>query len=271
KSNHWHNNLISCEADASRGIGIYDLSWDKGDANEPDPAYVYNNILVGCGDGWNGAIYHANGHAVIYNNTIVNNQGVGIQLHDKSPVLSSAALNNVIISTGDEYVQRSERHLFSNNSYFGGPANSVPSSDTNAIVADPMIAVNSTAYNPVIIDKNSPLIGAGLLIKSMSVGMDFYGTVREGKYSIGAVSSANATSPDPVIPLIAQPIDKWVVAYNKGRISRPVKMLIDNQLIDPVTPRVEVNAECSGESVKTTRSGQWMLVRDGLYALCRKR
>jgi len=110
KSNHWHNNLLSCEADSSRGIGIYDLSWDKGEANEPDPAYVYNNILIGCGDGWNGAMYHSNGHAVFYNNILLNNQGKGIQLLDASDVLSSKVINNIIVNTtNDEYVTGENR------------------------------------------------------------------------------------------------------------------------------------------------------------------
>ncbi len=45
KSNHWHNNLISCEADASRGLGIYDLSWDKGEANEPETGGMVQSII----------------------------------------------------------------------------------------------------------------------------------------------------------------------------------------------------------------------------------
>ncbi|VAW88623.1 hypothetical protein MNBD_GAMMA17-2292 [hydrothermal vent metagenome] len=202
KSNHWHNNLISCEADASRGIGIYDLSWDKGEANEPDPAYVYNNILVGCGDGWNGAMYHSNGHAVFYNNILFNNQGKGIQLHDNSRVLSSKAINNIIVNTtNDEYVT-GDRHTFDSNSYFGGPADSIPSSDTNAIVTDPMITVDSTAYNPVIIDQDSPIIGKGSSLVSALVTKDFFGTKQIGSYNIGSVGNVVMPPMPPTMELI---------------------------------------------------------------------
>jgi len=265
KSNHWHNNLVSCEADASRGIGIYDLSWDKGEADEPDTAYVYNNILVGCGDGWNGAMYHANGHAVFYNNTLFNNQGAGLQLHDKPAILSSAGINNVIVSTGNNCVQFSDRHLFSNNAYFGCSAESIPSSDTNAVVTDPMITVDSTAYNPVIVHKDSPVIGKGSSLVSTLVTHDFYGAERRGNYSIGAVSGV---SDAPDLPPVDAPV-KWVVAKNGAWETRPIKILIDGELETPDKPSVKINAPCMGDPVKITRSGQWMEVEPGLYALCR--
>jgi len=193
KSNHWHNNLVSCEADPSRGIGIYDLSWDEGEANEPDTAYVYNNILVGCGDGWNGAIYHSNGHAVFYNNILYNNQGKGIQLLDSGDILSSKAINNVIVNATaitDEYVT-GDRHTFDSNAYFNGSATSIPASDSNAITSDPMITVDSTAYTPVIIDKDSPLIDSGSDEVSSTVTHDFYGNKRMGINEIGAVEYGN--------------------------------------------------------------------------------
>ncbi|MCF6298747.1 MAG: right-handed parallel beta-helix repeat-containing protein [Thiomicrorhabdus sp.] len=212
-SNHWHNNVISCEADASRGIGIYDLSWDKGDANEPDPAYVYNNILVGCGDGWNGAMYHANGHAVFYNNILFNNQGRGIQLYDNSRVLSSKAINNIIVNaTTDEYVV-GDRHTFDSNSYFGGPADSIPSSDTNAVVADPMITVDSTAYNPVIIDKDSPIIGKGSSAVSYLVTRDFFGTKQAGSYNIGSVGNIDSEGGIVIPPMITKPTSLKVKVF----------------------------------------------------------
>ncbi|NOY73965.1 MAG: hypothetical protein GXP14_16615 [Gammaproteobacteria bacterium] len=198
KSNHWHNNLISCEAQPSRGIGIYDLSWDKGEANEPETAHVYNNILVGCGDGWHGAIYHANGHAAFYNNILYNNKGKGLQLFDSETVLSSVAINNVIVHADgitDAYVT-GERHLFDSNSYFNGPGASIPASDTNAVTENPLITVNTAAYNPVIINEGSPLLNAGSSAVSTIVTKDFFGTPQLGIYNIGAVESV-ITPPMP--------------------------------------------------------------------------
>jgi len=199
KGNHWHHNLVSCEASPSRGIGIYDLSWDSGEANEPETAYVYNNILIGCGDGWHGAIYHDNGHAAFYNNILYNNQGKGLQLFDGSDVLSSVAINNVIVHASgitDEYVT-GDRHTFGNNAYFNGPANSIPASDTNAVTSDPLITVDSTAYHPVVLDQNSPLIDAGSSAVSAIVMNDFVGTPQVGSFNIGAIEKIVSPPKEP--------------------------------------------------------------------------
>ncbi len=135
---------------------------------------------------------------------LLNNQGVGLQLHDNRDILSSAAVNNVIVNaTNDPYVQLSERHTFDSNSYFGGPADSIPSSDTNAVVADPMITVDSTAYNPVIIDKDSPIIGKGSSLVSALVTKDFFGTKQMGSYNIGAVGNVVI----PPMPPTMKPVD----------------------------------------------------------------
>ena len=187
KSNSWHHNLISCEADKSRGIGIYDLSWDKGEANEPEPAHVYNNILVGCGNGWHGAMYHTNGHAYFYNNILYNNQGRGIQVDQGDMLLSSRIINNLIVNTtSDEYISGDKRY-YDSNAYYNGDAGTIPASDANAVTSAPQITVDSSAYNPVVLTDNSPLIDAGSSDVADLVVDDFYGNARVGSHDIGAV------------------------------------------------------------------------------------
>jgi len=64
-----------------------------------------------------------------------------------------------------------------------------------------MITFDSTAYNPVIIDKDSPIIGKGSSLVSSLVTKDFFGTKRIGSYNIGAVQSvANPSTTPPTIP-----------------------------------------------------------------------
>ncbi|MCF6319352.1 MAG: hypothetical protein L3J83_08755, partial [Proteobacteria bacterium] len=201
-SNHWRHNVIVCGEDErdhpggvdnrSRGIGIYDLSWDSGEANEPDPAYVYNNILIGCGRGGYGAIYHNNGHAKFFNNTLVNSRGKGIQVTGGLS-LTTEIKNNVFIheaGISDNYIDFSQGNStpdVSNNSYFGGTP-SAYAGDLNPVTADPQVTVNVSSAFPVTIAATSPLIGAGdPSVMDTVVIDDFDSTVRPNTIGIGAV------------------------------------------------------------------------------------
>jgi len=201
KSNHWRHNVIVCGEDnsdnggidnRSRGIGIYDLSWDDGDAQEPEPAYVYNNLLVGCGRGWDGAMYHNNGHAKFFNNTLVNSRGKGIQIVDGN-VLTTEIRNNVIIQEAgfsDNYIDNSQSDStpdVGNNSYFGGTA-SAYADDMNPVTADPQVTVDLSSPFPLRIAETSPLIGAGdpSVLNSVVID-DFDSIIRPNTIGIGAV------------------------------------------------------------------------------------
>ncbi len=201
KSNHWRHNVIVCGADnsdsggidnRSRGLGIYDLSWDAGDAQEPEPAYIYNNLLVGCGRGWDGAMYHANGHAKFFNNTLVNSRGKGIQVTGSRLTLTTEIKNNVFIheaGISDNYIDFTQTNStpdVSNNSYFGGTP-SAYAGDLNPVTADPQVTVNISSAHPLTIAETSPLIGAGDPSVLNIVIDDFDSMVRPNPIGIGAV------------------------------------------------------------------------------------
>ncbi|MCF6280049.1 MAG: T9SS type A sorting domain-containing protein [Flavobacteriaceae bacterium] len=207
KSNYWHHNVIACGEDEtatggvdnrSRGIGIYDLSWDVGEANEPEPAYVYNNILIGCGKEWHGAMYHNNGHAKFFNNTLVNSRGKGIQVTGGLSLTTEIKNNVIIQETGisDNYVdftQGSSTPDVGNNSYFGG-SSSPYSGDSNPITSDPQITVDLSSAFPLTIASSSPLIDAGTSSVSSIVIDDFNSTIRLGSFEIGAVEFSSTLS-----------------------------------------------------------------------------
>ncbi len=205
KSNYWHHNVIVCGEDETasggvdnrcRGIGIYDLSWDEGEANEPEPAYVYNNILIGCGKEWHGAMYHNNGHAKFFNNTLVNSRGRGIQV-GSALSLSTEIKNNVFIqdATIYDYVKIGGNSItdVTNNSYFGGPS-SPYSGDPNPITSDPQISIDLSSAFPLSIASSSPLINAGTSSVSSIVIDDFNSTIRLVSFEIGAVEFSSTLS-----------------------------------------------------------------------------
>ncbi len=200
KSNHWHHNVIVCGEDEtatggvdnrSRGIGIFDLSWDVGDANEPEPAYVYNNILIGCGKQGHGALYHNNGHAKFFNNTLINSKGIGIQVTG-GLALTTEIKNNVFsheAGISDNYVDITGNSIpdVSNNSYFGGTSSAYVG-DLNPITSDPQVIVNLSPVFPLTISETSPLIGAGNpSVLNTVVIDDFYSIVRPNPVGVGAV------------------------------------------------------------------------------------
>jgi hypothetical protein len=159
-----YNNLISCENYFARGIGVNDLSWDVSDtAGEPEPALVYNNIMVNCGvpDSYSGggdlaSIYHDNGHAVFFNNTIVNTRGLAMENGGGALNLETHFVNNMITSSGEETVcLDSTPEVFTHNSYHGCGA-----LGSNSVTGNPLITVDTTAYNPLTVGAGSPLIDA---------------------------------------------------------------------------------------------------------------
>lgn len=205
KSNHWHHNVIECGQDEtsnggvdnrSRGIGIYDLSWDSGEANEPEPAYVYNNILLGCGKGGFGAMYHNNGHAKFFNNTLVNNRGQGLQVTGGLS-LTTEIKNNVFIqepSNSENHVDFSQGNSTPNvdsNAYFGGTSVAY-SGDLNPVISDPQLSLNLALAFPLIIAETSPLIDAGTESVSNIVTDDFNSITRPINMGIGAVEFTQA-------------------------------------------------------------------------------
>lgn len=211
KSNHWHHNLLSAENYPTRCLGIYDLSWDSGESREPDPAYIYNNIFIGCGDGWNGAVYHNNGYAFILNNTFINSKGKSIQIFDNASderVLGVTIVNNLMIQapgvtqSAIENNGSTESLIDVDHNYY---ENSSPYiSDDNSVSGSANLTVNPASYNPVIVNTSSPIINHGSSSVSDTLSVDFYGVNRALTCDIGAVEYTGSgmvatTRPNPPI------------------------------------------------------------------------
>jgi len=197
KSHYIHNNVVDCRISdqarseapplddekkyttTSRGIGIYHLSWQEGvNETEPEPSQVYNNVLKSCGNG--GALYHNNGHANFFNNTLIDSIGssisVGTQRTDE-PHLSTQIVNNIMYYStpsqteepnkcisvqgsrliGDLIVEKNV--CFNANSDIVGPRGGlIPNIDT--ISADPNIVIDIENSN-FSIKQGSPAINEG--------------------------------------------------------------------------------------------------------------
>lgn len=186
KSHSFHHNLIDCTGSPSRAIGIYDQSWDEGEPVEPEPTYVYNNITDGCGVDGFPAMYHNNGHAVFYNNTLLRSVGPGFDISADN-VLSTTIVNNIVVQAQDagEYIN-GEPSTVDNNLYFGGGPYS--GADANALEVDPELEPGAFGL-PYGVGAGSPLIDRGTSMVEDTVVNDFNATPRpqgEG-YDLGAV------------------------------------------------------------------------------------
>lgn len=182
-SHYVYNNVIDCTNFATRGIGVFDLSWDVGEAQEPDPTYVYNNILINCGTGGYAAMYHNNGHAEFFNNTLFGLQGNGFDAAGGG-VLSTKFINNVIQGSTYECVDGLPSSL-DNNAYFGGCV--VPAGDLSAITSDPKMTIN-VGTDTYDLAPDSPLIDAGSVASNAIVNDDFLGRGRNNtSIDVGAL------------------------------------------------------------------------------------
>lgn len=188
KAHRIHHNLVSCEAHLSRGIGVNDLSWDEDDiADQPEPTLVYNNITVDCGvpsDQFPGdfaSSYHNNGHAAFFNNTFFNSRGLSVEIAG-SLVLSTNYTNNVFTASGEEAECTSgTASTFDSNAFFNCPGNQT--FGTNPVTGNPLIFIDSDAYNPVIISGSSALIDQGNdNVGSVTVNNDTFNVVTDDFY-----------------------------------------------------------------------------------------
>jgi hypothetical protein len=101
KQHMFRSNYVDCSTgDPGSGIKIFDLSWDANEAQEPEPALVFRNIIKGCGNPkyFSVSIGHNNGHAEFDENTILNGDYFGFFLGSKkdSLRLSTKVTNNTI-------------------------------------------------------------------------------------------------------------------------------------------------------------------------------
>jgi len=160
RSHFIHHNLIDCSNFPSRAIGIYDLSWDGPPETEPEPTYVYNNIVNRCGIAGNAAIYQNAANARFFHNTIRGSREDGFSVSG-GRVVSSSIVNNIIEldNASGDYIATDFAGLeVSHNLYFGAGAYS--GSDAAAVEGDPML-IFDIATDSYDLGAGSPAIDMG--------------------------------------------------------------------------------------------------------------
>jgi hypothetical protein len=162
KSHHIYNNFVDCSQYPSRGIGLYDLSWDGGSETEPEPTYVYGNVVLSCGvDDGNydhPAVYQGSAHEIWYNNSIVDTRTRGAVLGGN---LSSEFVNNIVTLRSSDYDYVNENPIVSiKNNIFHG-AGTPAESTTNSYHVDPGFNINTTTLQASL-DSTSPARNRGI-------------------------------------------------------------------------------------------------------------
>lgn len=111
KSHYIFNNIVDTNPQRATIINIYDLSWDEGEANQPEPIYIYNNLFFNAGhldtvdtynNGWAAAMVVSRDHSRFYNNIFYNSSYMGIQIgNGVSGAFSCNIQNNVFHFNSD--------------------------------------------------------------------------------------------------------------------------------------------------------------------------
>lgn len=191
--NYSHNNgggaLMVCNYDAVNTIFRYNIS-------EDDNSGVLNLPV--------------NPNAEIYNNTFYMKSGVPFI---RSGMTGGTAFieNNIIYNSGpavsEDWTKGGTKATYNNNLYYG--YTNVPTSDSNAIIADPKfenpgsgpdaytgihpkegtITHSRTAFDGYRLQGDSPAINAGVY-RNQNGGKDFFGNVLKGTPDIGAYESS---------------------------------------------------------------------------------
>lgn len=196
KSHYIHSNFVDCSDFRSRAIGVYDQSWDVGDAQEPEPTYVYNNISVSCGIDRTWAAFTQNSaHVEWYNNTVYDSTGVALEIAG-TRVLSSKVSNNIFDMSADFEIVRPHSLtgtppvIIDTNIYYGsnGGLTAPETLDPNAVFLDPAIVLDLPNAS---ITNTTAAYGVGLsnaTINSLIV-RDYNLVTRPTAKSIGAIDT----------------------------------------------------------------------------------
>lgn len=213
------NNIVDCNAQRSRAIGVYDLSYDDGE-EAPEPTYVYNNVIISCGTfdgnntehiGWAPAMYQsARGTAHFYNNTLYNSGYTGFSIGERAT--KSSIRNNIIHmtpdvpgATGNHYVAIDDESVvtLSNNLFFGlgeySRCAKCPMDQDNVNNEDPLF-VDPENQNFQLQDA-SPALDAGSANLELEIDLPGYAPIdrdlnfvlRSGSPAIGAYEPSSTT------------------------------------------------------------------------------
>ncbi len=224
KAHFIFNNIVDCSLQRSTGVGIYDLSYDAGES-EPEPTYVYNNLMLGCGTydptdshvQWTPTMYHSNGHARFYNNTLYDSGYLGFSTGDSPFALSTHFKNNIVhmnpnfpsdmgnfyIHTG-LYDSHPNKNYFSYNLYFGleeyAPCGDCVEESNNIIGQDPLF-INPANFNfelqegsPAIDMATNDLVFEVAPPAYASINRDLSHVFRVGQFDIGALEFRNGVA-----------------------------------------------------------------------------
>ena len=197
KSHFIHHNVVDCSDYPSRGIGLFDQSWDGGGETEPEPSYVYGNIVIECGISGYTSMYQNAAHGRWYNNTIYNSRESAFSISG-SRVISSEVVNNIITlqKPSSDYIGDIEgASVVTNNLYFGAGAYS--GTDPNGINADPKMIID-VLLNNFKLEPDSPAINAGAAPLDFNT-LDINGIGRsiEGNADMGAIEYRQASPSSP--------------------------------------------------------------------------
>jgi hypothetical protein len=150
KSHYIYNNFVDCSVYPSRGIGLFDLSWDGLPETEPEPTYVYGNIVLGCGfedlASDHTSVYQAGAHGRWYNNSIIDSRTRGVSIGGLK-VLSSEFSNNIVtlMNPDDVYINVINSNISAvveSNLFFGG-SKGIPVDAQNSLESDPKIQIDA--------------------------------------------------------------------------------------------------------------------------------
>lgn len=181
-SHYIHSNLVDCTDHPSRGIGIYTQSWDSATdtAGQPEPTFVYNNVVNNCGMNGSPAMYQNSAHVEWYNNAVLNASYRGLSVHHAERAVSTTIKNNIftMISGDPVYFGTIPTRDISTNIYFGGDA--PPAEDAQAINSDPECVVNVASAD---IDCGTATHNVGLTLPE--VISDYYLDPRSTDYDLG--------------------------------------------------------------------------------------
>lgn len=195
RSHYIYCNFIDAENYPTVGISAYSQSWDSGSdtAGEPDPSYIFNNVLYRCGRDRNiPALAVWSAHTRWTNNTLFECNGAGVIIAN-ARVISCELKNNIfhmIDGNVHEYVRKIDLEAgavvtLGSNCYFNHTGSRIYDNytdDTNVVSTDPEL----------VIDKLEATIVQGNWTKTAGTSVtnekDFSAIDRAEIYGLGAVA-----------------------------------------------------------------------------------
>lgn len=197
-SHYIHSNFVDCSGYPSRGIGIYDQSWDGAPEQEPEPTYVYNNFVASCGiDATWPAMYQNSAKVAWYNNTVYNGVGKGLGIKSADRVIWTKVKNNIFhMQPGSTYyINHVDGTPYIENNLYFGAGEEPPAVDISPIELDPAISYDTLSLT---LSVSSEVEGRGIFDSDITsvVKRDISGNLRPTPVSLGA-KDRGVPQPEP--------------------------------------------------------------------------